>query len=76
MTLTPPAGSGPLTVDLDASASSDEDGHTMSYEWDLGDGTRSTGERVTHTFRKPGTYFPRVTVGVRSQRACRTQSGW
>jgi hypothetical protein len=61
-TVTPPTGSGPLTVALDASGSSDEDGRTTSYEWDLADGTTAAGDRVTHTFREPGTYFPRVTV--------------
>ena len=38
-TLAPPDGPGPLTVDLDASASTDEDGHVTSYGWDFGDGT-------------------------------------
>ncbi len=61
-TLTPTEGPGPLTVVLDASASSDEDGRVTSYRWDFGDATSEAGERVTHTFRDPGTYFPRVTA--------------
>jgi PKD repeat protein len=61
-TLTPASGSGPLTVVLDAGASSDEDGAVTSYRWDFGDGTNAEGAHVTHRFREPGTYFPRVTV--------------
>ncbi len=60
--LTPTDGPGPLTVVLDASASTDDDGHVTSYRWDFGDGTGDAGERTTHTFREPGTYFPRLTV--------------
>jgi len=34
----------------------------VSYRWDFGDGTGGAGARVSHTFREPGTYFPRLTV--------------
>lgn len=40
LTATPPTGEAPLTVTLDASGSTDEDGDVVAYEWDHGgDGT-------------------------------------
>lgn len=56
-TASPTFGYTPLTVDFDASASSDSDGTIESYEWDYdGDGTvdEATPEPlVTHTFEDP-----------------------
>ncbi|SDF27635.1 YD repeat-containing protein [Blastococcus aurantiacus] len=40
---------------FDASRSVDLDGHTMTYAWDFGDGTRGTGVRVSHAYGGTGT---------------------
>ncbi|MEX2473875.1 PKD domain-containing protein [Marinobacter sp.] len=63
----PQSGKAPLEVNLAASAS-DPDGLEMTtWEWDLdGDGTydmqSTSSPDVTHTYQRPGTYFPRVRV--------------
>jgi hypothetical protein len=49
-------------VTLDASASDDPDGVVVATEWDLGDGTLTSGISVPHTYAAPGTYFVRLTV--------------
>ena len=33
-----------------------------SYSWDFGDGSRASGQTVTHSFREPGTYAVQLTV--------------
>jgi len=47
---------------FDASRSVDPDGSVAAVRWDMGDGTRLTGERVTHTYASSGTYTVTVTV--------------
>ena len=51
-----------MTVDLDASTSSDPDGSVASSYWDFGDGTTGTGTTVSHTYANEGTYD--VTLSV------------
>lgn len=51
-----------LTVELDASGSTDPDGSIEAYDWSLGDGTTAMGSLVTHTFDAPGTYAITLTV--------------
>jgi PKD repeat protein len=63
----PNSGTGPLTVNFDASSSQDLDGTIVKYEWDFdSDGTydQDTGilPRVTHTLYKIGTNT--ITVRV------------
>src|ERR1041385_4155177 len=64
LTATPSSGTAPLSVTLDASASSDPDGHVVSYSFDFGDGAR-VGPQSTataqHTYAA-GTWTVRVTV--------------
>ena len=43
-------GPGPLSVQFDASGSSDINGNIVAYEWDFGDGTTANGAIVEHTF--------------------------
>jgi PKD repeat protein len=35
--------------------------HSVTYDWDFGDGTTSTGEAVTHIYGSPGTYDVALT---------------
>jgi PKD repeat protein len=58
----PTVGSAPLTVNFDASASSDPDGDPLTFTWDLGDGAGAVGESVAHTYENAGTYVVRLTV--------------
>ena len=56
------AGTIPLTVNFDASASSDPDGSITSYVWNFGDGNSGSGVTVSHTYNSAGTYTARLTV--------------
>jgi outer membrane protein OmpA-like peptidoglycan-associated protein len=58
---TPSQGEAPLTVELRA-VGKDQDGDVVSFEWDLGDGTRGQGPQVAHTYSEPGEYVAQVTV--------------
>ena len=49
-------------VSFDGSASFDDDGDSLSYEWDFGDGATSTEVKPTNTFFIPGTYTVTLTV--------------
>jgi large repetitive protein len=49
-------------VSLDGSGSSDADNDKLTYLWDLGDGTKKEGVRVTHMYDKPGRYSITLTV--------------
>jgi PKD repeat protein len=42
--------------------SSDPDGEIVSWEWDLGDGSRSSEQNPVHVYERPGTYT--VTLRV------------
>ena len=55
-TAAPSVGQTPLTVNLDASGSSDSDGHITSYKWTFGDGASGTGATTSHTYADPGIY--------------------
>ncbi len=64
-TATPTAGPAPLTVNFDSTGSSDPDGTTLTYAWDLdGDGVfdDSTSQQATHTYTATGTYTASLRV--------------
>lgn len=44
------------------STSTDEDGSIVSYEWELGDGTRSSQKDPDHVYNTAGTYQVTLTV--------------
>ncbi|NND42922.1 MAG: PKD domain-containing protein, partial [Silicimonas sp.] len=52
----------PVTVDLDASESSDTDGAVMRYEWYFGDGTTALGRHTQKVFDKDGNWEIRLLV--------------
>ncbi|GLU47992.1 PQQ-dependent sugar dehydrogenase [Nocardiopsis ansamitocini] len=63
-TATPRSGQAPLTVEFDASTSTDPAGSELTYEWDFtGEGEfTETGVTATHTYTEKGEYFPRLRV--------------
>ncbi len=58
------SSTAPLTVQFDASRSTDPEGQALTYEWDFdGNGTfDATGVQVTHTYTDLGIYTARLRV--------------
>ncbi len=54
--------SPPVTMDFDASSSSDTDGTITSYNWVFGDGETDTGVTTTHTYDTSGKFTIILTV--------------
>ncbi|MCP4708423.1 MAG: PKD domain-containing protein, partial [Planctomycetes bacterium] len=44
------------TVTFNGKPSADTDGSIIAYEWDFGDGEKSSGLEVTHEYKRPGRY--------------------
>jgi uncharacterized protein YjdB len=62
---TPTSGSAPLTVNFDASTSTDPDAgdFILGYEWDFGDGsTIDHSNAPSHTYTTPNTYSIKLRV--------------
>lgn len=58
----PSQGYVPLTVDFDASGSTDSDGVIINYAWDFGDGHAGTGMETSHQYTSPAIYVVTLTV--------------
>jgi hypothetical protein len=57
---------------FDASASSDRDGHIVSYRWDFGDGSTAEGCVATHSYSSAGNYTVTLMVVDNDNRASTT----
>jgi len=51
-----------LSCDFDGSLSSDSDGSVNAYQWDFGDGNKSTDMKVKHNYAKAGSYSVTLTI--------------
>lgn len=61
-TVSPLFGAAPLVISAVASNSFDPDGQKLSFEWDFGDGTKSSEPIAQHVYTKAGTYPVTITV--------------
>src|SRR5262249_32945073 len=57
----PDEGAPPLKVQFTASVEEDEGG-PWKYEWDFGDGSKSTEQNPSHTYAKVGEYTATLSV--------------
>ncbi|MCM8762974.1 MAG: PKD domain-containing protein [Candidatus Omnitrophica bacterium] len=55
---------------FDGSRSLDADGDELTYIWDFGDGTAARGAKVTHEYKKSGTYTVTLMVKDNSGSKC------
>jgi glucose/arabinose dehydrogenase/PKD repeat protein len=60
--ITPANGMVPLVVQFNATGSSDPDGDSLTYQWDFGDGSRSSAATGSHTYQQAGAYQATLTV--------------
>jgi hypothetical protein len=60
--ITPTAGTVPLSVACDASASAAGKGSISSSAWNFGDGTTGSGTAVTHVYTRAGNYTITLVV--------------
>ena len=58
----PTNGNLPLTVNFDATQSSDPDQQPLSFDWDFGDGSNHSSGATHHQYQTRGTYTATVTV--------------
>ncbi|OHB66544.1 MAG: hypothetical protein A2V70_05325 [Planctomycetes bacterium RBG_13_63_9] len=50
----PLSGQDTVSVDFDATGSTDPDGDSLTYAWDFGDGGNGSGATPSHTYSNPG----------------------
>ncbi len=50
------------TVSIDANESIDNYGVPLIYQWDLGDGTITYGKKLTHVYKRPGSYYIKLNA--------------
>ena len=53
---------GTTLIQFDGSGSSDQDGDTLAFEWEFGDGNTATGMMPVHTYAAAGNYEVRLVV--------------
>ncbi|MFV0132701.1 PQQ-dependent sugar dehydrogenase [Streptomyces sp. HMX87] len=56
------SGQAPLRVRFSSAGTTDQDGDTLTYSWDFGDGSTSTRANPTHRYTKNGTYTATLTA--------------
>ncbi|WP_299898833.1 glycoside hydrolase family 48 protein [uncultured Aquimarina sp.] len=71
-TATPTSGVAPVSVNFDASASTDENGDSLTYIWDFGDGESGAGVTITHEYAAIGEYEAKLTVSDGSKEDSKT----
>jgi hypothetical protein len=62
VTALPTSGLQAGTLFLFSAAASDEDGDSLTYNWNFGDGGTATGLTATHVYNIPGAFNATVTV--------------
>ncbi len=67
-------GIAPITINFDASTSSDPDGDQLSYTWDFGDGQIGTGMIITHEYATAGNYEATLVVSDGSKEATKSMT--
>lgn len=55
---------------FDATASTDSDGHSMTYTWDFGDGSTQLGSKVWHRYLSEGTHTVTLTAQDETDLPC------
>ncbi len=60
--VSPTTGTAPLTVSVTGTSSADQDGDTLAYAWDFGDGQTSHEAAVQHTYATAGTFTVTLVV--------------
>ena len=58
----PAVGQAPMTVNFDASCTTDADGDQLTYTWDFGDGNYGSGMQTSHTYY--GNRYYNITLTV------------
>jgi PKD repeat protein len=58
----PYSGTVNASVSFDGSASTDADGHIVSYDWNFGNGGTASGAQAMHAYAAAGTYTVTLTV--------------
>lgn len=72
-TVSPTSGTAPLNVNFSASSTATGCDSEVSYEWDFGDGTKSSEQNVSHTYANEGNYT--YTLTAKSGNTACTKSG-
>jgi PKD repeat protein len=55
-------GMAPMTVHFSSAGTTDPDGDSLAYDWDFGDGTRSTAANPVKTYPHAGRYIAQLKV--------------